>query len=59
MLFLLQCIGNGAYEYFSTLSQSSSGMQSSTPSNPASNFSNGALGYFSAYSVRSETIIVQ
>lgn len=30
-----------------------------TPANPVSNFSNGALGYFSACTVRSDTIVIQ
>jgi len=55
---LLQTIDIGVYEYFRTLSQLRSAELSSSPSNPLSNFNNGALGYFSAYSVRSKTIVI-
>ena len=55
---LLQRFDKGVYEYFRTLSQLRSAELSSAPSNPLSNFSNGALGYFSAYSVRSKTIVI-
>ena len=54
----LQGIDKGVYEYLSMLNQSGSGFQSASPANPTSNFSNGALGYFSAYAVRSKTIVV-
>jgi hypothetical protein len=58
VIVLLQCIDKGVYDYFSTLSQSSGGLQSSTPANPKSNFNNGALGYFNAVSVRKKSAIV-
>lgn len=47
-----QSIDKATYDYFSTLG-SISGIemiQSASPANPISNFNNGALGYFSAYS---------
>jgi len=47
-----QSIDKATYDYFSTL-ESISGIemiQSASPANPISNFNNGALGYFSAYS---------
>jgi hypothetical protein len=46
----LESIDWGAYEYFRTSGRD--GGQSATPSNPVSNISNGALGYFSAGSVQ-------
>ena len=52
----LLCIDKASYLYFYSLNQASSGM--TTPANPVSNFSNGALGYFSAYSVRTKTLII-
>lgn len=55
---LLQSIDMGVYEYFRTLSQLGGGDPSQSPANPLSNFTNGALGYFNAYAVRSKTIIV-
>jgi hypothetical protein len=53
----LESIDKGVYEYFRTASQYSE--QSSTPSNPVSNISNGALGYFNACSVHTKSLIVQ
>ncbi len=56
----IQSIDKAAYDYFSTL-ESISGLeivQSASPSNPISNFNNGALGYFSAYSYDRRTIII-
>ncbi|OFY36459.1 MAG: hypothetical protein A2W91_02650 [Bacteroidetes bacterium GWF2_38_335] len=55
---MAQCIDKSVYDYFLSLSQSGGGMHSSTPANPKSNFSNGALGYFSAYSSKSKTVVV-
>jgi hypothetical protein len=53
ILVELQSIDKATYDYFSTL-ESISGIemiQSASPANPISNFNNGALGYFSAYSL--------
>ena len=53
ILVELQSIDKATYDYFSTL-ESISGIemiQSASPANPISNFDNGALGYFSAYSL--------
>lgn len=58
----LQSIDKGAYEYFRTLALltgDGGGPPSDTPANPISNISNGALGYFSTYAVRSNTIVIQ
>lgn len=57
----IQAIDKSAYDYFSTL-ESISGIemiQSASPANPISNFNNGALGYFSAYSFEQKTIIIK
>lgn len=56
----LQTIDKAAYDYFSTLERISGldVLQSVSPSNPNSNFNNGALGYFSAYSSDSKTVII-
>lgn len=53
----LECIDKRVYEYFRTAG--SDGGQSASPSNPTSNISNGALGYFDACSIRSKAIIIQ
>jgi hypothetical protein len=57
---VLQGIDKGAYDYFRTMSQAGGGggSQAASPANPVSNFSNGALGYFSAFAARSKLIII-
>jgi hypothetical protein len=53
----LQSIDQGVYDYWRTFIQMGfAGPQAPTPANPKSNFSNGALGYFSAYAERSKAI---
>ena len=55
----LQCIDPAIYKYWFSLDESATGEnQSATPTNPITNISGGALGYFSAYSVSSYTIAV-
>ncbi|MGZ4054884.1 MAG: DUF4249 domain-containing protein [Bacteroidia bacterium] len=57
----LQSIDKNVYEYFRTLNQIVSGgggLQASTPDNPTTNLNNKALGYFSAYAVRSKKIVI-
>ena len=46
----LDAIDKPVYDYFNTLSESTLNSQSAAPTNPISNFSNNALGYFCAYS---------
>ncbi len=53
----LQCIDVNVYEYYFTLSQVTN-QNSATPSNPKSNINGGALGYFSAHTASTKTIIV-
>lgn len=57
----MQCIDNKVYTYYSALLQLSGGGPGGgiTPANPPSNISNGALGYFSAHTVRKRSIIIQ
>jgi len=57
----LQSIDKAAYDYFSTLESISGNVmeQTASPSNPLSNFNNGALGYFSAYSSDRRTFIIK
>lgn len=49
----MNCVDKNVYNYFNTLQSAISGnsFQSASPSNPVSNISNGALGYFSASTV--------
>ncbi|HBL77843.1 MAG: hypothetical protein A2W90_01950 [Bacteroidetes bacterium GWF2_42_66] len=56
----LMSIDKNAYDYFNTLLDviAQSTIESTAPANPKSNFSNGALGYFSAYSSDIKFIIV-
>jgi hypothetical protein len=49
------------YDYYKTLFPISGGaemMSMTTPANPNTNISNGALGYFGAYTISSDTIII-
>ncbi|MDQ1266201.1 MAG: hypothetical protein QG635_1353 [Bacteroidota bacterium] len=58
----LMCLEEAVYSYFSTLNDiiakgRAGGLVSTgTPANPNSNISNGALGYFAAYSVQRDSI---
>jgi len=54
---LLEGIDSAVYEYFRTSGRSNT--ESAMPSNPVSNFSNKALGYFNAYSVSKKTIVIK
>ncbi|MCD1117383.1 DUF4249 domain-containing protein [Chryseobacterium turcicum] len=57
----MQCIDDKVYTFYSALLQLSGGGAGGgvTPSNPPSNISNGALGYFSAHTVRKKSIVIQ
>ena len=56
----MQNVDPGAYEYFRTLNLilTAGAAPSTTPANPTSNFTGGALGYFSAHSRRVRAIKV-
>jgi len=55
----LVSLDKGAYDYFRQLDELMSiNPGSAAPSNPVSNFSNGALGYFSAWSSDKESIVI-
>ncbi|WP_347216924.1 DUF4249 domain-containing protein [Chryseobacterium sp.] len=55
----MQSIDTNIFTYYSSLLQISDGYGSVTPANPPSNISNGALGYFSAHTVRSLATKIQ
>jgi hypothetical protein len=58
----MQSIDKAVYNYFEQLEQVTGGGfvgQSATPANPISNIDNGALGFFSAYSVKSKRIVIK
>lgn len=55
----MQCIDASVFRYWQGVDQNQSrGGASTTPANPISNISNGALGYFSAHTVQNEDIII-
>lgn len=55
----LHCIDAAVFKYWESLDQSSRGNGSPvTPANPVSNLQGGALGYFSAHTKQSKTILV-
>lgn len=52
------CIDSAVYKYWSSLQQNGTGSgNSAAPANPISNISGGCLGYFSAQTMRSKTIV--
>jgi hypothetical protein len=55
LTLVLESIDEKVYEYFKTANYSK--RESSSPANPISNISNGALGYFSASAVRKRSIV--
>lgn len=53
------CIDKNVYLYWYSLAEAATGNnQSATPANPVSNITGGVLGYFSAHSVSSRTVII-
>ena len=57
----LMCIDANMYSYFSVLRSitgASNPVSTATPQNPPTNILGGALGYFSAYTLRSQTIVI-
>ena len=54
----MYCIDKPVFDYFNQLEESSGNFNSAAPANPTSNFDNGALGVFSAHTVRSRKITV-
>ena len=53
----MQCIDKNMYRYFNALANVQ--MNATTPANPDTNISGGALGYFSAYTSSRKKMIVQ
>lgn len=54
----MQCIGSNIYTYNLALNRTS-GNNQQTPANPPSNISNGALGYFSAHTSITKSIVIK
>ncbi|WP_300691597.1 DUF4249 domain-containing protein [Chryseobacterium sp.] len=56
----MQCISTNVFTYYNALLQISGGNGGGvTPSNPPSNISNGALGYFSAHTLNKDSYVIQ
>ena len=58
----LICIDQGTYNYLDQLSEVSGGgpsFGSSAPANPQNNFSNGAMGYFTAQAIDTQVVVVK
>ncbi len=57
----LQTLAESTYEYYRTLALLFEGgmIGNANPANPISNLSNGSLGYFGAYTMSRDTIIIQ
>jgi len=54
----MQCIDKNVYEYWYSLDQGSTGSsQSAAPGNPVSNMQGGALGYFSANTLQTKSVV--
>jgi hypothetical protein len=61
LLLTMNCVDKNMYNYFFTLANvtgNTNNSQSATPANPATNLSNGALGYFSAHTTQKAKIVV-
>jgi hypothetical protein len=55
----MRCIDKAVYNYYFSLADiTGGGGNSATPANPVNNISGGALGYFSAHTVRKVTAVV-
>jgi hypothetical protein len=52
------CIDPEVYTYWYSLDQAATGNGNATPANPVTNISGGCLGYFSAHSITTKTIVV-
>jgi hypothetical protein len=57
----MNCIDKSIYDYFYTFSQvaGNNNFQSASPSNPISNVSNNALGYFAAYTTQQKKAVAK
>ena len=54
-----RCIDNNVYTYLFSLREQLTGGPAPTPSNPPSNLSNNALGYFSAHTAQRMSILIK
>jgi hypothetical protein len=57
----MYCIDKPTYDYFFSLAQivgNNGGFQSASPANPNTNLTGGALGYFSAHTMKEVKLVV-
>ena len=54
----MQCIDSSVYQYYYSLQQTKN-QNAATPANPVTNIKGGALGYFSAHTSSSKSILLQ
>ena len=54
------CLDPAVYKYWYSLDRGATGggISGATPANPVTNISGGALGYFSAHTLQSKTMVV-
>jgi hypothetical protein len=55
----MQCIDKEVYKYWYSVDQSSTGNGGTTASNPVTNITGGALGYFSAHTSQTKSMLVR
>lgn len=55
----LRTVDKVAFDYTSELQSIAGGSNSAAPGNPTTNWDNGALGFFNAYAVSQDTVIIQ
>ena len=55
----LRAVDKIAFDYTSELQSIAGGSNSAAPGNPTTNWNNGALGFFNAYGVSQDTVIIQ
>lgn len=61
LMLKMYCVDKPVYDYFFTLAQiagNNQGFQSASPANPNTNLTGGALGYFSAHTIKQVKLIV-
>ena len=56
---VMKCIDPGYYKYLYSIDAATGSSNNATPANPVSNISGGALGYFSAHTTQSKTLVVK
>ena len=55
---IMECIDTPVYQYWFSIDAATGQSNNATPANPVSNITGGALGYFSAHTTQSKTMLV-